>query len=338
MSGLIGVNYKKKNKMSYFLMNKTNCFLTLAFLALCFSGFSQGIAINDDGATPDETAILDVQSTTKGFLPPRMDESERDAIASPAVGLTIYNTDSKCLEWWNGTEWFTRCQSGGAYINCDGSPMEIVEVTSLATGRVWMDRNLGASQVATSKDDADAFGDLFQWGRGADGHQCRDSPTLPYDNRSEIDQPGHGDFILTPSSPSDSVDWRVPGNNDLWQGLTGINNPCPEGFRVPTRIELEDEFDAWRAAGSVSAGSAPGDAEDAFASELKIPAVGGRARATGGISSGIGAFAASRYWTSTIGSSITQSIAMTLQDGTAGFSNFPGFPRGNGAAVRCIKD
>ena len=54
---------------------------------------------------PDSSAMLDVGSTTKGFLPPRMNTTQRDAIASPATGLTIYNTTNKSLESFNGTAW-----------------------------------------------------------------------------------------------------------------------------------------------------------------------------------------------------------------------------------------
>jgi hypothetical protein len=43
-------------------------------------------------------------------------------------------------------------------------------ITSSKTGRVWLDRNLGATQVATSFDDSAAYGDLYQWGRAKDGH------------------------------------------------------------------------------------------------------------------------------------------------------------------------
>ncbi len=47
------------------------------------------------GVVPDGSAILELQSTTMGFLPPVMTESERDLISSPAVGLIIYQTDGR---------------------------------------------------------------------------------------------------------------------------------------------------------------------------------------------------------------------------------------------------
>jgi predicted secreted hydrolase len=45
--------------------------------------------------------------------------------------------------------------------------------TSRYTGRVWLDRNLGAKQVATSGHDTDSYGSLYQWGRGKDDHEDR---------------------------------------------------------------------------------------------------------------------------------------------------------------------
>lgn len=49
--------------------------------------------------------------------------------------------------------------------------VEYGEVTSPITGRVWLDRNLGAKEVCTSIDDKNCFGDYYQWGRGSDGHE-----------------------------------------------------------------------------------------------------------------------------------------------------------------------
>lgn len=55
--------------------------------------------------SPDAVAILDVQSTTKGFLPPRMTETQRNAISSPPDGLIIYNTTDSDLNIFIGIEW-----------------------------------------------------------------------------------------------------------------------------------------------------------------------------------------------------------------------------------------
>lgn len=58
-------------------------------------------------ATPAQSAVLDISSTVKGFLPPRMNVTQRNAIASPDIGLTIYNTSSKAVEVYNGTAWYS---------------------------------------------------------------------------------------------------------------------------------------------------------------------------------------------------------------------------------------
>ena len=69
-----------------------HCFIGLGCLA-------QGIAINTNGSQPDPSAVLDVSSSTQGFLPPRMTASERDQIQSPADGLVIFNTTTNCLNF-----------------------------------------------------------------------------------------------------------------------------------------------------------------------------------------------------------------------------------------------
>jgi hypothetical protein len=57
------------------------------------------------GTTANAAAILDVASTTKGFLPPRMTEVERDAITTPPAGLMVYNSTTNKLNFYNGTAW-----------------------------------------------------------------------------------------------------------------------------------------------------------------------------------------------------------------------------------------
>jgi uncharacterized protein (TIGR02145 family) len=57
--------------------------------------------------TPDGSAKLDVSSTTKGFLPPRLTTTERNQINSPAAGLMIYNTTLSAIQFYTGTSWIS---------------------------------------------------------------------------------------------------------------------------------------------------------------------------------------------------------------------------------------
>jgi len=200
-------------------------------------------------------------------------------------------------------------------VHCNGTPTAVVDVTNPATGKVWMDRNLGASQVATSSTDANAYGDLYQWGRRSDGHQCRNSPTTA--TLSSIDQPEHGNFILAPNSPHD---WRSPQNTNLWQGVNGVNNPCPSGYRIPTETEINAERLSWSQNNSAGA----------FASTLKLPMAGSRGISVGSLSN-VGSFG--RYWSSTVNG--TDSSFLVFDSSTASMNPNR---RAYGFSVRCLKD
>jgi hypothetical protein len=78
--------------------------VTLLFLTVC--SFAQSVGINADGSSPQSSAMLDVKSTTKGLLLPRMTAAQKNAILSPAPGLLIYQTDgSKGVYQYTGTAW-----------------------------------------------------------------------------------------------------------------------------------------------------------------------------------------------------------------------------------------
>lgn len=70
---------------------------------------TDGVSINNSGSLPDSSAILDVSSTDKGVLIPRMTESQRDSISSPALGLLIFNTTTNCINLWEGASWKQSC-------------------------------------------------------------------------------------------------------------------------------------------------------------------------------------------------------------------------------------
>jgi uncharacterized protein (TIGR02145 family) len=199
-------------------------------------------------------------------------------------------------------------------VHCNGIPTAVVDVTNPVTGKTWMDRNLGASQVATSSTDALAYGDLYQWGRGADGHQCRNSATTT--TLSTTDVTGNSSFILSPSTP---YDWRSPQNTNLWQGVNGVNNPCPIGYRIPTDAELTNEKSTWVTNNSLGA----------FNSPLKLSMAGYRT-SSGSI---IGVGADSRYWSNTLNSLNSKSLNFN----SFGSGMGTGY-RGRGDAIRCIKN
>jgi uncharacterized protein (TIGR02145 family) len=178
-----------------------------------------------------------------------------------------------------------------------------------------MDRNLGASQVATSSTDANAYGDLYQWGRGADGHQCRTSTTTTTLSSSDI--PGNSSFIITSNSPND---WRSPQNANLWQGVNGVNNPCPTGYRLPTETELNTERLSWSE--NTSAG--------AFASHLKLPMAGSRS-SSGDLSANLGT--AGIYCSSSISYTYPRCLIFNSSNSYMN-ANF----RAIGYSVRCIKN
>ena len=320
--------------------------LVLMFCVLATnSAMAQGVAINTTGHDPHASAAFDIQSTTGGLLIPRMTETDRGNISSPAEGLMVYQTDGTAgyyyfdgsawkmvspagtqegdMLYWDGTEWVIVDAGNDGHILyfIDGAPMWApvigpTDVMNPATGKVWMDRNLGATQVATSSTDADAYGYLYQWGRDTDGHQVRTSGTTT--NLSSDDTPGHNNFIITSSSPND---WRDPQNDDLWQGTAGTNNPCPPGYRVPTLSEWDAERLSWTG-GNNAAG--------AYASPLKFPAAGYRDSSNGSLGD-VGSYG--YYWSSTVVGTLSRYL--DFDSASAGMYSYF---RADGGSVRCLKD
>jgi len=187
----------------------------------------------------------------------------------------------------------------------------VPSVTS-STGQVWMDRNLGASQVATSVTDSNAYGDLYQWGRTSDGHQLRTSSIMSGPVVSGMEG---ANFII------DSSDWLTVSDNTRWNGSTkGAHDPCPTGFRVPTIAEWEAETAVW----------SPQTESGAFMSPLKLTRAGFRFNSDGSILISDGRYASS----TTTGTTAYRYMRISVTT----ISTIGNLAKASGASVRCIQE
>ena len=215
-------------------------------------------------------------------------------------------------------------------------------VTNPNTGRTWLNNNLGAeyanvdssaynaSYQATAIDDHLAYGSLFQWGRGADGHEL-----INWISNTD----GEGKYTTTTikfDTPSDSLyitadDWRVNRDDTLWASKSSANNVCPTGYRLPLNPHgAEDSANDFYVE-SKTWGSQ--DNAGALSSELKLTAAGLR-----WVRGGMGYIGKEgMYWT---GSIENAQYARDLWFGSnfVKANDFINSYRGRGFSVRCIKD
>ena len=412
---------------------------TIMLLLLVSSGVygQRGIGTNN----PDTSAILELNSTTKGFLPPRMSTTERDGISTPATGLVIYNTTVACVQFFNGALWFDTCtqttdgppnnnltvsnityqgksvidnefgigyngeavlagstisvkltnnagteqgyglsatdagtgliyaatgtitpnttetvtlthngvvmpalESGVLTMPLTGTnttinllpridiksiPTSATQVTDVVYGtQTWMDRNLGARQVANAINDVFSYGNYYQWGRSADGHEITVwNGTSKTAGRGLADTtntlaadayPSHANFIITSSS-----DWLGdPAGSDvatLWANAN--QGPCPANYHVPT-------YDEWNTADGFNSGWK--NSTETYASALKLPSSGFRTFANGTLrTQGTLGY----YWSGAVSGTSAIFLYFDSRVALTYDSN-----RARGFTVRCLKD
>jgi len=205
------------------------------------------------------------------------------------------------------------CSATTAVGNTCGFGGFVYSVVTAMDGRQWLDRNLGATRVATSSADTFAYGHYYQWGRGTDGHQLTTSLTIA--TQSSSDTPGHAKFI------SGNTNWRNPQNNSLWQGVNGINNPCPTGFRLPTSSE-------W---GMLVTAEGITNSATAYASTLKLPVAGLRSYSDG---SWFNQGRSGYYWSSSVSGSYGLYLTFYSSSVDPAYSSH----RAHGCSIRCLKN
>jgi len=189
--------------------------LAVALLVmLSFNAFSQNVGINADGSEPDSRTILDVKSTNKGVLLPRLSDTERDALYQNVPnGMLIFNTTVNQFQVFVDNVWYPISMGTGipasdgihgTVSDNDGNTYNTVKIGE----QWWMAENLkttkyndGITPIATT------------WGT---------TPSYAWYNNDINNKPVYGALY----------NWYAV---DL--ASTGGKNVCPVGWHVPTDAE-----------------------------------------------------------------------------------------------------
>lgn len=164
-------------------------------------------------SSPDESALLELNTTTKGFLPPRMSISERESIISPAAGLFVYQTtEPPGYYYFNGSNWISITDAGtgaisnSACIDYDGNAYPTFTIGS----QVWMAENLRVTHYSNGDANLNET-DAGAWETLLSGAYCW------YDN----DQVTNGYY----------------GTLYNWYAVDDSRSLCPDGWHIPSLTE-----------------------------------------------------------------------------------------------------
>ena len=284
--------------------------LSAAFIAASFTSIAQ---VGVGTTTPDASSALEVKSTSKGLLLPRLTKSQRDAIGSPVAGLTVYCIDCNSgeISLFNGSTWGVTSSgyvSRHTNVKSDGS----------VGTYTFLNHNLGADTSLDPHTPVKGLnGDYYQWGR--------------YAPAADVD-------IIIGT-------WGVQGgdsDNGNWTpGAKGPQDPCPANYRVPSQTEWEavdiynDDFRTglpW-SGGDTEFGNALHYGPDASTKLLTLPAAGKRINFAVGALYSRGTYG--HYWSS---STENSSSAYVLTFNSSNVLPANNIDRTTGFSVRCIAE
>ena len=167
-----------------------------------------GIGVSTANINP--SAQLDVSSTKKGFLPPRMTTSQRDSINTPATGLVIFNTTTNSLEYKSSTSWVS--------LTTTTSNTAAVFLPSIVIGtQQWMGNNLDVTNYRNG-DPIQYVTDATEWAGLTTGAWC-------YYNNDPANGNLYGKlynwYAVNDSRGLAPMGWHVPTDAE-WSTLTSI--------------------------------------------------------------------------------------------------------------------
>jgi len=276
----------------------------LSFLFLIVTARTQSLAINTDGSTADNSALLDVKSTSKGLLPPRMTTAQRDLITTPAAGLVIFNSQTNSLQLYNGSVWVSLTTS---------SNTAVFLPTIVIGTEQWMNKNLDVAFYRNG-DPIPQVTNATAWDALTTGAWCY------YNN--------------------DSTQGNKYGKLYNWYAVNDPRGLAPQGWHVPSDAEwtiLETTLGGSSVAGGKmkEAGTLNWTAPNTGGNNNS-----GFAGLPGGFRSINGSFndvGFEGYWWSSTGTTPTYAWFRLLNYNLGALGRF-NFDKRNGFSVRCLRD
>lgn len=104
-------------------MKKIIIFLSILFALVVNDNAWSQVSINTSGSSPDASAMLEIESSTKGLLIPRMTATERDNISTPATGLLVFVTNDNHYYYYDGSSWIDLVLANDTDWTVSGSDM-----------------------------------------------------------------------------------------------------------------------------------------------------------------------------------------------------------------------
>ena len=185
--------------------------LTLIFVvSIWWYSLEAQVSISTNGATPDPSAILDVKSTNKGLIPPRV--ADTNAILNPAEGTLIYDMSSHGMRYFNGLIWSDCMGNIVPSFRCGDPLVDVRDSQTYPTVKIgtqcWMAKNLNIGTMVTL-------------------------------NTNQLDNGTLEKYCYGNSTPNCNVYGGMYQWNEMMQYVTtaGVKGICPTGWHLPTDAE-----------------------------------------------------------------------------------------------------
>jgi len=170
---------------------------------------SVGIGTN----TPASSAMLHINSTTKGLLIPRLTSAQRSAIASPVAGLQVYDTNTNGFWYYNGSAWFQMGAGGGSsYWDINGSG----SIYNNNTGNVGIGTQFPGEKLTVN----------------GDGSFTGNTVVLDYNEQAGYFYTGGAIYLTSPLSSTEQLGLRIDGNK-LQSYILDTNDPSVDDRTGP---------------------------------------------------------------------------------------------------------